>query len=56
MHELDWCIVLLMAEGHQPLSEIDRLPVSRVLELATALQAYIVKRNALALATSIPPL
>lgn len=44
-----------MTEGHQQLSEIERLPVHRLIELATALQAYIVKRNALVLATTPAP-
>lgn len=37
----------MMAEGHQQYSEIQAMPVDRLIELGAALQVYVLRKNAL---------
>ncbi len=48
-------IATLMTEGHQPYSEIMRMPPHRARELAAGIIAIIIARNRLVKKTDDPP-
>lgn len=43
----EWFILLLMAEGHQPLDTLLALPVGVLRQWGAALQGYVSARNKL---------